>query len=104
MAIFNVRWFPTTVEGPFGVGTGGIFTTIVRVAQAFVFVWVIILVNVKFILTEQTGRQYSDQSVGKTVILGKGKCFNRSLRLKHIPCLNISVLLTWQEYWSHYES
>ena len=87
MAIFNVRWFPTTVEGPFGVGTGGIFTTIVRVAQAFVFVWVIILVNVKLILPEQTGRQYSDQSVSKTDILRKGICFNRKLRLKHIPFL-----------------
>ena len=66
MAISNVPWFATTVEGAFGVGTGGIFTTIVRVVQAFVCVWVIILVNVKFILPEQTGRQYSDQSVSKT--------------------------------------
>ena len=87
MAISNVRWFATTVEGPFGVGTGGIFTTIVRVAQAFVFVWAIILVNVKLILPEQTGRQYSDQSVSKTDILRKGICFNRKLRLKHIPFL-----------------
>ena len=87
MAISNVRWFATTVEGPFGVGTGGIFTTIVRVAQVFVFVWAIILVNVKLILPEQTGRQYSDQSVSKTDILRKGICFNRKLRLKHIPFL-----------------
>ena len=61
MAISNVPWFATTVEGPFGVGTGGIFTTIVRVAQAFVWVWVIILAKIKFILTEQTGSQYSHQ-------------------------------------------
>ena len=54
MAISNVPWFATTVEGAFGVGTGGIFTTIVRVVQAFVCVWVIILVNIKFILHEQT--------------------------------------------------
>ena len=33
---FPMYWFATTVEGPFGVGTGGIFTTIVRVVQAFV--------------------------------------------------------------------
>ena len=87
MAISNVPWFATTVEGPFDVGTGGIFATVVRVVQAFVCVWVIILVNVKFILPEETGRQYSDQSVNKTDILRK----------------EISVLLTWQEYWSHYE-
>ena len=79
MAISNVPWFATTVEGAFGVGTGGIFTTIVRVVQAFVCVWVIILVNVKFILPEQTGRQYSDQSVSKTDILRKKMCFNRKL-------------------------
>ena len=48
MAISNVPWFATTVEGPFGVGTGGIFTTIVRVIQAFVWVWVIILVMLNF--------------------------------------------------------
>ena len=54
MAISNVPWFATTVEGPFGVGTGGIFATIVRVVQAFVCVWVIILVNIKFIPPEQT--------------------------------------------------
>ena len=77
VAISNEPWFATTVEGPFGVGTGGIFATIVRVVEAFVCVWVIILVNVKFILTEQTGRQYSDHSVSKTGILGKGKCFNQ---------------------------
>ena len=61
MAISNVPWFATTVEGPFGVGTGGIFATIVRVVQAFVCVWVIIKVNIKFILPEQTGSQYSHQ-------------------------------------------
>ena len=61
MTISNVPWFATTVEGFFGVGTGGIFTAIMRVVQAFVCVWVIILVNVKFFLPEQTGRQYSDQ-------------------------------------------
>ena len=61
MAISNVPWFATTVEGPFGVGTVGIFATIVRVVQAFVCVWVIIKVNIKFILPEQTGSQYSDQ-------------------------------------------
>ena len=83
MAISNVPWFAITVEGPFGVGTGGIFATTVRVVQAFVCVWVIILVNVKFILPEETDRQYSDQSVSKTDILRK----------------EISVLLTW----SHYE-
>ena len=49
MAISNVPWFATTVEGPFGVGAGGIFATIVRVVQAFVWVWMIILVNIKFI-------------------------------------------------------
>ena len=54
MAISNVPWFATTVEGPFGVSTGGIFTTVVRVVQAFVCVWVIILVNIKFIPPEQT--------------------------------------------------
>ena len=102
MAISNVPWFATTVEGPFGVGTGGIFTTIVRVAQAFVFVWAIILVNVKLILPEQTGRQYSDQSVSKTDILGQGKCFNRSSVKTYSLSQNI-CLLTWQEYWSHYE-
>ena len=48
VAISNVPWFATTVEGPFGVGTGGIFTTIVRVIQAFVWVWVIILVMLNF--------------------------------------------------------
>ena len=61
MAISKVPWFATTVERPFGVGTGGIFATIVRVVQAFVCVWVIILVNIKFILPEQTGSQYSHQ-------------------------------------------
>ena len=61
MAISNVPWFATTVEGPFGVGTGGIFATIVRVVQAFVWVWVVILAKIKFILTEQTGSQYSHQ-------------------------------------------
>ena len=54
MAISNVPWFATTVEGSFDVGAGALFATIVRVVQAFVFVWVIILVNVKFILPEQT--------------------------------------------------
>ena len=53
MAISNVPWFATTVEGPFGVGAGGIFATIVRVVQAFVCVWVIISVNIKFILNKQ---------------------------------------------------
>ena len=48
MAISNVPCFATTFEGPFGVGTGGIFTTIVRVIQAFVCVWVIILVMLIF--------------------------------------------------------
>ena len=61
MAISNVPWFATTVEGPFGVGTGGIFTAIVRVVQAFVWVWKIILVKIKFILPEQTVSQYSHQ-------------------------------------------
>ena len=61
MAISNVPWFATTVEGPFGVGTGGIFATIVRVVQAFVWVWVIIKVNIKSILPEQTGSQCSHQ-------------------------------------------
>ena len=61
MAISNVPWFATTVEGPFGVGTGGIFATIVRVVHAFVWVWVTIKVNIKFILPEQTGSQYSHQ-------------------------------------------
>ena len=49
MAISNVPWFATTVEGPFGVGAGGIFATIVRVVQAFVCVWVIISVNINFV-------------------------------------------------------
>ena len=61
MAISNVPWFATTVEGPFGVGAVGIFATIVRVVQAFVWVWMIILVKIKFILPEQTGSQYSHQ-------------------------------------------
>ena len=61
MAISNVPWFATTVEGPFGVGTGGIFATIVRVVQAFVCVWVMIKVNIKSILPEQTGSQNSHQ-------------------------------------------
>ena len=61
MAISSVPWFATTVEGSFGVGTGGIFATIVRVVQAFVCVWVIVLAKIKFILTEQTGSQYSHQ-------------------------------------------
>ena len=61
MAISSVPWFATTVEGPFGVGTGGIFATIVRVVQAFVYVWIIILVKIKFILPEQTGSQHSHQ-------------------------------------------
>ena len=61
MAISNVPWFATTVEGPFGVGAVGIFATIVRVVQAFVCVWVIIKVNIKSILPEQTGSQYSHQ-------------------------------------------
>ena len=46
VAISNLPWFATTVERPFGVGTGGIFATIVRVIQAFVCVWVIISVNI----------------------------------------------------------
>ena len=49
MAISNVPWFATTVEGPFGVGAGGIFATIVRVVQAFVCVWVIISVNINLV-------------------------------------------------------
>ena len=49
MAISSVPWFATTVEGPFGVGTGGIFATIVRVVQAFVCVWVTISVNINFV-------------------------------------------------------
>ena len=61
MAISNVPWFATTVEGPFGVGAVGIFATIVRVVQAFVCVWMIIKVNIKFILPEQTGSQYRHQ-------------------------------------------
>ena len=61
MAISNVPWFATTVEGPFDVGAGGIFATIVRVVQAFVCVWVIIKVNIKSILPEQTGSQYGHQ-------------------------------------------
>ena len=61
MAISNVPWFATTVEGPFGVETGGIFATIVRFVQAFVWVWKIILVKIKFILPGQTGSQYSHQ-------------------------------------------
>ena len=61
VAISNVPWFATAVEGAFGVGTGGIFATIVRVVQAFVWVWVIIKVNIKSILPEQTGCQYSHQ-------------------------------------------
>ena len=55
MTISNVPWFATTVEGAFDVGASGIFAAIVRVVQAFVCVWVIILVNIKFILPEQTG-------------------------------------------------
>ena len=61
MAISNVPWFATTVERPFGVGTVGIFATMVRVVQAFVCVWVIIKVNIKSILPEQTGSQCSHQ-------------------------------------------
>ena len=61
MAISSVPWFATTAEGSFGVGTGGIFATIVRVVQAFVYVWVIVLAKIKFILAEQTGSQYSHQ-------------------------------------------
>ena len=61
MAISSVPWFATTVEGPFGVSTGGIFTTIVRAVQAFVCVWMIIKVNIKFILPEQTGSNYIHQ-------------------------------------------
>ena len=61
MAISNVPWFATTVEGPFGVGAVGIFATIVRVVQAFVCVLMIIKVNIKSILPEQTGSQYSHQ-------------------------------------------
>ena len=35
----------------------------------------------------------------KQIFLRKGMCFNRSLRLKHIPFLKISVLLTdWSLY------
>ena len=63
MAISNVPWFATTVEGFFGVGAGGIFATIVIVVQAFVCVWVIIKVNIKFILPEQTGSQYHNYIV-----------------------------------------
>ena len=40
VAISNVPWLATTVEGPFDVGAGGIFATIVRVVQALVRVWV----------------------------------------------------------------
>ena len=59
MAISSVPWFATTVEGPFDVGAGGIFATIVRIVQAFVCVWVIIKVNIKSVLPEQKGSQYS---------------------------------------------
>ena len=59
MAISNVPWFATTVEGPFDVGAGGILATIVRVVQALVCVWVIIKVNIKSVLPEQKGSQYS---------------------------------------------
>ena len=61
MAISNVPWFATTVEGPFGVSAVGIFATIVRGVQAFVCVWVINKVNINSILPEQTGNQYSHQ-------------------------------------------
>ena len=61
MAISKVPWFATTVEGPFDVSAVGIFATIVRVVQAFLCVWVIIKVNIEFILPEQTGSQYSHQ-------------------------------------------
>ena len=59
MAISNVPWFATTVEGRFGVGADGIFATIVRVVQAFVCNWVIIKVNIRSILPQQIGSQYS---------------------------------------------
>ena len=61
MAISNVPWFATTVEGRFGVGAVCIFATVVRAVHAFAYVWVIILVYIKFIVPEQTGSQYSHQ-------------------------------------------
>ena len=76
MAISNVPWFATTVEGPFGVGAGGIFTTIVRVVQAFVCVWVIILVKIRFILPNKL-----------VVNIATSSILLISLRLKHLPFL-----------------
>ena len=76
MAISNVPRFTATVEGPFGVGARGIFATIVRVVQAFVCVWEIILIkNYLFWLNKQV------------VNIASSMVELYSLRLKHIPFL-----------------
>ena len=111
MAISNVPWFATTVEGPFGVGTGGIFTTIVRVIQAFVWVWVIILVmlnffyldkqivvNITIYLTVKNTFPFSQRFQNMTSVTSQTKkCFKCILKKpKNFTCTIVSIsIVPW---------
>ena len=120
MAISNVPWFATTFEGPFGVGTDGIFTTIVRVIQAFVWVWVIILVmlnffyldkqivvNITIYLTVKNTFPFSQwfQNMTSVTSQTKAKCFKWILKKpKNFTCTIVSISfvpwLTGASEWS----
>ena len=111
MAISNVPWFATTFEGPFGVGTGGIFTTIVRVIQAFVWVWVIILVmlnffyldkqivvNITIYLTVKNTFPFSQRFQNMTSVTSQTKkCFKCILKKpKNFTCTIVSIsIVPW---------
>ena len=111
MAISNVPWFATTFEGPFGVGTGGIFTTIVRVIQAFVWVWVIILVmlnffyldkqivvNITIYLTVKNTFPFSQWFQNMTSVTSQTKkCFKCILKKpKNFTCTIVSIsIVPW---------
>ena len=111
MAISNVPWFATTFEGPFGVGTGGIFTTIVRVIQAFIWVWVIILVMLNFFyldkqivvyitiyLTVKNTFPFSQRFQNMTSVTSQTKkCFKCILKKpKNFTCTIVSIsIVPW---------
>ena len=111
MAISNVPWFATTFEGPCGVGTGGIFTTIVRVIQAFVWVWVIILVmlnffyldkqivvNITIYLTVKNTFPFSQWFQNMTSVTSQTKkCFKCILKKpKNFTCTIVSIsIVPW---------
>ena len=111
MAISNVPWFATTFERPFGVGTGGIFTTIVRVIQAFVWVWVIILVmliffyldkqivvNITIYLTVKNTFPFSQWFQNMTSVTSQTKkCFKYILKKpKNFTCTIVSIsIVPW---------